>query len=514
MREPGSGHAGIRRAVVVAADGAVQRGAADEVDLRLSPERGATGVYLRYLDQEVDTVIGPVPVMQWLTAVPAPWHPFRKVATRARSAVKNAADKAHLGLGVVAIAAGSAEEGGSGKVASIAGSVRSKAESLDEKVTKVQDKIDSSIQKAAAKGDKVTNKLTPKFLKPSIRAWGTRFIPRLGSEVLVAHYLGRPDLPVIIGALFTTDLARRFPPDDSETGIVPADDRPLQQPDDGKAVARAVSAKGRNLSYLDSSLARGDGERPWARNMILFDDREDEDGDGDGPAMVLHAEGDLVIDVRGYLDVDPDRMKAGYDKRKKGGLRDMLPYRFGKYFHTVGGTYRNVVKDWTCTTVLGHAELRTQGDALFQYKDLDFTLALNSLSSVAWAAYGSVEWGLSARFTMPTLTDCTVGAIKGLHILEILKPKATLDHDHQGTHMVLKVLDHKQTESKTETVKNALELAVKDTTKSPAASLTGDVELRLALKRKITDGTHTRDSLIDLKIAKTCTEQASTILEI
>lgn len=487
-------NAPLRRAYVVhIADGAdgspAYPGAdsgktADYLDLRKHDGRGAHGIYLRYLDQEGSPVVGPVPVMQWLSAVPAQSHPFRKAAAKLRAQLaaksQDVQDKV---------------------------SASGKAQSA---VASVQKKADSVIAKAADTADQLIEKLVPNFLKPTSRPWGSRYIPRVGTEVLVAHYLGRPDLPVIIGSVFTADIPRRFAPTSDVTAIVPADDKPLQQPDGGKAVDRAISAKGEDLSYIDSSICRGSGERSWSRNLLLFDDGETEGGDS--PSLVLHAEGDLVVDVRGYLDLDPEKMIAS--ARKKTKTIEDLPYKFGKYFHTVGGTYRNVVKDWSCTTILRHAELRTEGDASFEYKDLDFTLAVNSLSSVAWAAYKSVEWSLSARFVMPTLTDCTVGAIKGLALLHLVKPTKTLDHDHQGTHMVLKVLDYKQTEKKTETVKNSLELTVKDSVTCPTATLTRDVELRLALKRTITDETHERKGLVEIKIAQTCKEQVGYKLEV
>lgn len=525
-----SSRAAIRRAYVVqivdGADGSPAYPAADGgktgdyTDMRKHDGRGAHGIYIRYLDQENSPVVGPVPVMQWQTAVPAQSHPFRKAAAklRAQLAAKANAAQDKIGAGTanatgkldqVSAKAGGYDQGMAGKASGTVGSVGSKAQSV---IGGAQKKADSVIKKSADTADKLFEKLVPKFLKPTSRPWGSRFIPRVGSEVLVAHYLGRPDLPVIVGSLFTADIARRFPPTAKAAAIVPGGDRPLQQPDGGKAVDRAISAKGEDLSYIDTSLRRGGGERNWSRNLILFDDGGGDGEEGDNPSLVLHAEGDLVVDVRGFLDLDPEKMIASARKKKK-TIAD-LPYKFGKYFHTVGGTYRNVVKDWTCTTILRHAELRTEGDASFENKGLDFTLAINSLSTIAWAEYKSVEWSLSARFVMPTLTDCTVGAIKGLHLIHLVKPKTTLDHDHKGLHLVLKVLDYKQTEKKTETVGNALELTVKDTITCPKATLKRTVELRLAKKRTITDESHERKGLVEIKIARTCTEQVGFKLEV
>lgn len=504
-----TGAAALRRAYVVhikdgaegspgypAADGGKT---ADDVDLRKSDTRGIYGVYLRYLDQEDSPVVGPVPVMQWVTAVPAQSHPFRKAAAKLRATLAAKATEVEDTIG----AGGALAPGILGGAAATAQGV----------VADAQAAADTIIAKAADIADQLIDKLVPSFLKPTSRPWGSRFIPRVGSEVLVAHYLGRADLPVIIGSLFTADIPRRFAPTPDVTDVVPTDDRPLQQPDNGTAVDRAITPKGEDLSYLDCSIRRGTDERSWSRNLILFDDGQSEEEEGgDSPALVWHAEGDLVFDIRGALDLDPEKMLASAQKKTL-TLED-LPYKFGKYFHTVGATYRNVVKDMSCTTILRHAELRTEGDASYEYKDLDFILALNSLSTVAWSAYQSVEWSLSARFVKPTLTDSTVGAIKGLALLHLVKPKLTLDHDHQGTHMVLKVMDYKETEKKTETVKNELELTVKDTTTCPKATQTRDVELRLALKRTITDETHERKGLVEIKIAQTCKEPVDFKLEV
>jgi hypothetical protein len=514
----------VRRAYVVQlADGAAgspdfpaaESGqAGDWVQLDKHEGRGAHGVLIRYLDQEDSPVVGPVPVLQWLAA-PAPPEdgPFSQALRRARKAMADKAAEAH---GTLAGAKGKAGP---------AGGLVDKADQAVSAVAAKADQLAGGLTGAAASADKVVSKLIPDFLKPTRRPWGTRFVPRVGSEVLVAHYLGRPDLPVIVGSLFTADIPRRFAPNDETVSIVADDERPLQVPDDsGNAIPRAVTARGRDLSYLDTSIVRAESERTLMRNMMLFDDgdppddgsepadgtaddaataddtaAEDEGPPPDNPGLMVHAEGDMVIDVRGWLDVDFSHPG----------------YRFGSLYHSVGGTYRNVVKDMTCTTVLMDVEAHTQGDSSLEVTGLDFTLALNSLSSVAYDTYSSVEWSLAFRYVKPTYTDCTVGTFKGLSIIELVKPKKTLDMDHQGDHTVIKVLDWKKTsDKKTESVKTALELAVIDKLKTPKGSQTSNVEVKLALTRTLTQETHERNCKVEVKIAQTCKEQVGSKLEV
>lgn len=440
--------AGLRRAYVVhIADGA--EGAhvypqgdsgkiGDYLDLRKHEGRGAHGIYVRYLDQEDGSpVVGPVPVLQWLAAPPPP-EP---------TPLTNAAPAMLSGM--------------------------------------------------AAMADAAVNAVTPSFLKPTTRAWGARWIPRVGTEVLVAHYGGGTELPVIVGSLFTADIPRRFPPTADVTSIVPADDPKLEIPNEGAAEPRDVTAKGQDLSYLDASIRRPTAKRNWPRNMILFDDADEADG-SDSPTMVFHTEGDMWLDVRGFLKYD----------LKDGG------YKTGNYYHHVGGTFRNVVHDITCATVIRDVEARTQGDAYYELTGLEFILALQSLSSVSYAFYKSVEWSLSVRFVMPTYTECTVGKQQSLSILHIIKPTNTYDVDHQGDHMVLKLLDYKEMGEKTDVVKTNLGLELISKITSAAATRTKDMELKLSLKRELEMGTQERKGLMELKIAQTCEESVGYKLEV
>ncbi len=436
--------AGLRRAFVVhiadSAEGSHGYPEADSgktgdyVDMRKHDGRGAHGIYIRYLDQEDSPVVGPVPVLQWLAAPPPP-EP---------TPLTNAAPGILKGL--------------------------------------------------AAQADQAVAKVTPSFLKPTTRAWGTRWIPRVGTEVLVAHYAGGGEMPVIMGSVFTVDIPRRYPPTAEAMLLAPTDDPPLEIPQDNTPLTRTVTGKGQDLSYLDSSIRRATDKRNWPRNMILFDDGEE----GDSPAMVFHTEGDMWLDVRGYLK---------YDLKDPG-------YKLGNYYHHVGGTFRNVVHDDTCRTVIRDVEARTQGDAYFEYKGLELTIALQSLSSVSYAFYKSVEWSLAVRFVMPTYTECTVGKQQSLSILHIIKPTNTYDVDHQGTHMVLKILDYKESSSKSETVKTNMALELSSKIESPAATRTKDLELKIGLKRELELDGHERKGLLELKIAQTCDEQVGSKLEV
>ncbi len=409
----------------------------DYVDTAWSDDRGAYGVYVMLYGQEDgpggNLPIGPVPVLSWLRSPPeAPPDLF-------------------------------------GNVPSVLSGLASKASAM-------------------------IQSLIPGFLKPTQRVWGSRFQPRVGSEVLVAHVDGDPRRPVVIAGLYTPDVSVRFPPDATQQAIVPGDDKPLMETAGGTPAAKSLTATGRAISFLDTSLRRNDGDRSWSRNLILFDDETT----GDGPAQVFSTEGTFVVDIRGYLDLE-----------KQTYVRSDLHM-------TVGATEEDVTQGSRCTTVIGDSSSHSLGTWDLTVTGIDTLFHLEGDSEVYLSTRKSTEWALAARFVKPTDVDCVVGKITAMWLLSIQKPTKTQDHDHSGgTFMKLLLMDYKQlTDSKTDEGDTVLGLEATAKTTSPKGTMEKTTEIVLAMKRTLKQDSTTRKGAVEVIIADTITEKTSSKIEL